>query len=62
MRYNLICYHAEINWNDYIILSTHILPEVSMICDRIIIINQGKIVILGVFLTAQSVEMLRYRH
>ncbi|ELS01525.1 ABC-type multidrug transport system, ATPase component [Xenococcus sp. PCC 7305] len=28
-----------------IILSTHILPEVSMTCDRIMIINQGKIVI-----------------
>jgi len=27
-----------------IILSTHILPEVSMTCDRITIINQGKIV------------------
>ena len=27
-----------------ILLSTHILPEVSLICDRVIIINQGKIV------------------
>ncbi len=27
-----------------IILSTHILPEVSMTCDRVMIINQGKIV------------------
>lgn len=27
-----------------VILSTHILPEVSMICDRVIIINQGKII------------------
>ena len=27
-----------------IILSTHILPEVSMTCDRVIIINRGKIV------------------
>jgi ABC-2 type transport system ATP-binding protein len=27
-----------------IILSTHILPEVSMTCDRVIIINKGKIV------------------
>ncbi|MCC0177348.1 ABC transporter ATP-binding protein [Waterburya agarophytonicola K14] len=27
-----------------IILSTHILPEASMICDRVIIINQGKVV------------------
>lgn len=27
-----------------IILSTHILPEVSMICDRVIIINDGKLI------------------
>ena len=27
-----------------VILSTHILPEVSMICDRVIIINDGKLV------------------
>ena len=27
-----------------ILLSTHILPEVSLICERVIIINQGKIV------------------
>jgi ABC-2 type transport system ATP-binding protein len=27
-----------------IILSTHILPEVSMVCDRVVIINQGKVV------------------
>ena len=27
-----------------IILSTHILPEVSMTCDRVVIINKGKIV------------------
>jgi len=27
-----------------VILSTHILPEASMICDRVIIINQGKVV------------------
>src|SRR6185437_6473465 len=26
-----------------IILSTHILPEVSMTCDRVVIINKGKI-------------------
>jgi len=30
--------------NHTIILSTHILPEVSMTCDRVVIINQGKIV------------------
>ena len=27
-----------------IILSTHILPEVSMICQRVLIIDQGRIV------------------
>ncbi|ACK72755.1 ABC transporter related [Gloeothece citriformis PCC 7424] len=27
-----------------VILSTHILPEVSMTCDRVIIINQGKVI------------------
>jgi ABC-2 type transport system ATP-binding protein len=30
--------------NHTIILSTHILPEVSMTCDRVVIINKGKIV------------------
>jgi ABC-2 type transport system ATP-binding protein len=30
--------------NHTIILSTHILPEVSMTCDRVVIINHGKIV------------------
>jgi ABC-2 type transport system ATP-binding protein len=30
-----------------VILSTHILPEVSMVCDSIIIINQGRIVAQG---------------
>jgi ABC-2 type transport system ATP-binding protein len=29
-----------------IILSTHILPEVSMTCERVIIINQGRIVLM----------------
>ena len=30
--------------NHTVILSTHILPEVSMTCERVVIINQGKIV------------------
>ena len=30
--------------NRTILLSSHILPEVSMVCERVIIINQGKIV------------------
>ncbi|MBN2602204.1 MAG: ATP-binding cassette domain-containing protein [Candidatus Marinimicrobia bacterium] len=28
-----------------VILSTHILPEVSMICDRVVIINEGRLVV-----------------
>ena len=27
-----------------VILSTHILPEVSMVCDRVVIINQGQVI------------------
>lgn len=34
----------ELGIGHTVILSTHILPEVSMICDRIIIINKGKLV------------------
>jgi len=30
-----------------IVLSTHILPEVSMTCDRVVIINRGKVVATG---------------
>lgn len=30
--------------NKTVILSTHILPEVSVVCDRVIIINEGKII------------------
>ena len=30
-----------------VILSTHILPEVSMTCDRVTIINQGKVAASG---------------
>ncbi|MCK5556872.1 MAG: hypothetical protein KAJ01_00735, partial [Candidatus Hydrogenedentes bacterium] len=30
-----------------IILSTHILPEASMVCDRVVIINEGRIVAQG---------------
>jgi ABC-2 type transport system ATP-binding protein len=30
-----------------IVLSTHILPEVSRTCDRVVVINQGKIVAVG---------------
>ncbi|MBQ4121619.1 MAG: ATP-binding cassette domain-containing protein [Clostridia bacterium] len=34
----------ELGKDHTVILSTHILPEVQMVCDRIIIINRGKIV------------------
>jgi ABC-2 type transport system ATP-binding protein len=30
-----------------VILSTHILPEVSMVCDRVVVINRGRIVASG---------------
>ncbi len=42
----------ELGRGHTVILSTHILPEVSMICDRIIIINNGRLV------AADSVENL----
>ncbi len=35
----------ELSREHSIILSTHILPEVQTICDRVIIINQGKLVL-----------------
>ena len=48
-----------------VILSTHILPEVEAICDRILIINKGKIVADGTPETlrkqAQGEEMLRVK-
>ncbi len=48
-----------------VILSTHILPEVEAICDRILIIKQGKIVADGTAETlrkqAQGQEILRVR-
>jgi ABC-2 type transport system ATP-binding protein len=31
--------------NRTIILSTHILPEVSQICDKVVIINEGRVVL-----------------
>jgi ABC-2 type transport system ATP-binding protein len=34
----------ELGSGHTVVLSTHILPEVSMICDRIIIINKGRLV------------------
>ena len=39
--------------NKTVILSTHILPEVSVICDRVIIINEGTIVAID---TPQNLE------
>jgi ABC-2 type transport system ATP-binding protein len=48
-----------------VILSTHILPEVEATCDRILIINKGKIVANGTADTlrrqAQGQEMLRVK-
>src|SRR6202008_763972 len=34
----------ELAGNHTIILSTHILPEVSQTCDRVVIINKGRVV------------------
>src|SRR4051794_6389815 len=36
----------ELGKNHTIILSTHLLPEVSMVCDRVVIINRGRLVAL----------------
>ena len=48
-----------------VILSTHILPEVEATCDRILIINKGKIVADGTAATlrkqAQGQQVLRVR-
>lgn len=43
----------EIGKNHSVILSTHILPEVEMVCDRVQIINQGSLVFHG------SIEQLK---
>lgn len=37
----------ELGRKHTIILSSHILPEVSAVCDRVLIINKGKIVVSG---------------
>ena len=53
----------EIGREKTVILSTHILPEVEATCDRILIINDGKIVADGTSDTlrkqAQGQEILR---
>src|SRR5438477_12183190 len=36
----------ELGRNHTVILSTHLLPEVSMVCNRVIIINRGRLVAL----------------
>ncbi len=35
----------EFSGNRTVILSTHILPEVSQICDKVVIINEGRVVV-----------------
>jgi ABC-2 type transport system ATP-binding protein len=37
----------ELGENHTVLLSTHILPEVNAICNRVLIINQGKVVLDG---------------
>ncbi|MSR78203.1 MAG: ATP-binding cassette domain-containing protein [Candidatus Omnitrophica bacterium] len=49
----------ELARNRTVILSTHILSEVSMICDRVIILNGGKVVASG---TTQELEDELSRH
>ena len=44
-----------------VLLSTHILPEVSMICDRVMILHEGKIVtekVLSELSESQTLEEL----
>lgn len=38
---------SELKGNRTLILSTHILPEVNMVCDRVVIIHQGQIAAEG---------------
>ncbi len=50
----------ELSSERTLILSTHILPEVSMLCDRVMILNKGKVIASG---TADELETgLRERH
>ena len=44
-----------------VILSTHILPEVSMVCNRVVIINRGKVALeseIGALTKAKSLEQI----
>lgn len=43
----------ELGRDRCLILSTHILPEVSMVCDRVLILNKGRVVASG---TTQELE------
>jgi ABC-2 type transport system ATP-binding protein len=43
-----------------LVLSTHILPEVHLVCERVLILNQGRIVAQGK--TAELEQGLRERH
>ncbi|HYP20161.1 MAG TPA: hypothetical protein VEY08_08800, partial [Chloroflexia bacterium] len=54
----------ELGKDRTIILSTHLLPEVSMVCDRVVIINRGRLVALDTPIhladtatSAQSVQL-----
>jgi len=50
----------ELGRDKTLILSTHILPEVSMVCDRVLIINGGKVIASGT--TSELESGLRDRH
>ncbi|MBI3313371.1 MAG: ATP-binding cassette domain-containing protein [Candidatus Omnitrophica bacterium] len=43
----------ELGRDRTVVLSTHILPEVSMVCDRVLILSQGRVVASG---TAEELE------
>ena len=49
----------EIAQEHSVILSTHILPEVEMLCDRVKIINQGSLVFND---TTQALQPVSYTH
>lgn len=51
---------SELGKDHTIILSTHILPEVSMVCDRVLIVNQGRVVATGT--TDELEASLKKRH
>ena len=52
---------AEIGERVVVILSTHILPEVSQTCQRVVIINRGRVVAAMAFAVEEAVELANRR-